>query len=588
MKKSSPKLVHKTALDAWAHFCDGCGLEPCGRDAGFVEELRGKLDPGAPDTESALENATTDALIRAIFECVAPFVMMSRDILEFFRRAGARRGRQQWALVIDDVPFDLQNFVEFVSQANARLGRVERVVLDPDHAFDLTNLFPRASRVSLGPDVEVWCKEFWATKRYSPWPASLDPVALPSELQSAAHLARAALARIRSTGMTQPEFVSLKSRPADAVARSELHGLAAIENDHWVRNMIEGIAQAKGLATSELVFLGDRLAEALATLPRVLATEPVHLEDLTKILSLPVWTRRHEVYSIWIATQIVSALPPEATTIKHENGEIRFAFKKTEVARVDGPTGELILYSERKRPLTKPLGPGRKNNVQPDYGLWRERDDVCALVVEVKHYAEAASRSFTEALIDYARAHDKAQAVLVNHGPTRDMLDLLDEPTNPVAKRCHHIADLTPLNPDAQHRLKHFVREAFDKLSIGDRRTVIDVSHSMRSSLRSTSFKGWLEAAKERLAGDVVTLVDDKVRWQGSRTKALAWLASHTGWTGEDLAPLARELLLTAETLDFITDGEGYRGLQQAEDLTVELDLRGSPPGLILAVVRSR
>ena len=72
------------------------------------------------------------------------------------------------------------------------------------------------------------------------------------------------------------------------------------------------------------------------------------------------------------------------------------------------------LIGERRSTLSSPLGEGRKNGAQPDYGLWSNDAELerCILVVEVKHYAKAARRKFHEVVVDYATAHPFALSLI--------------------------------------------------------------------------------------------------------------------------------------------------------------------------------
>jgi siderophore synthetase component len=89
-------MIHKNSLTAWADLQKRGGLELKGRDEGFEEELKNRLGPAAASLEEALRSATTDDLVRAFFDVLQPFVAMFRGILEFFEKAGAAEGREQW------------------------------------------------------------------------------------------------------------------------------------------------------------------------------------------------------------------------------------------------------------------------------------------------------------------------------------------------------------------------------------------------------------------------------------------------------------------------------------------------------------
>ena len=146
----------------------------------------------------------------------------------------------------------------------------------------------------------------------------------------------------------------------------------------------------------------------------------VSMADLESVLSLPIWKKRYELYSVWIATEIIRALEGHDVKIHHDNGRMDFGFHETEVATVRSSPGPFRLVSERRVPLAKPKGKGRTAGVQPDHGLWKVEgsEDVCHLAVEVKHYKKEARGKFVDVFEDYARAIPDGEVYLVNHGPT--------------------------------------------------------------------------------------------------------------------------------------------------------------------------
>jgi len=286
---------------------------------------------------------------------------------------------------------------------------------------------------------------------------------------------------------------------------------------------------------------------------------------------LPVWQRRHEVYAVWIAAQIVHFLPYKRTEVHHDNGAIVFAFKKTKLATAKMPGAEVVLYGERKQPLDHPIGAGRRRNVQPDFGLWAEcgSQTRCLLIVEVKHYAKAAPRKFSEVLIDYARAHPEAEVVLVNYGPTTDMLDQLDEPEDPVAPRCHHIGQLTPLDRNACDRLAGLVQKALKEIESRAGHLLIDISGSMQELLLDDKFRNWLHGKENREIGKV-TLADNRRVWDGPLDEAYTQISAHKDWSIERLEPIVRQLLIEKIEIHFVTDTTGMEPLELADDLEVE------------------
>jgi hypothetical protein len=212
------------------------------------------------------------------------------------------------------------------------------------------------------------------------------------------------------------------------------------------------------LHETECPVFAQTLAEVYERYPRrkigIRADQPT----LQRILSMPLWKRRHELYAVWIATEIVNALSDHHCQLNHEDGRITFSFRESLVATVHTARPKIRLYAERRSPLMTPVGQSRKANVQPDYGLWRGTAplETCPLVIEVKHYKRGSASRFRDVLIDYARAHLHAQVVLVCHGPADESVHQLDPQ---VRDRCIVIAELTANHLDQRERFRKVVRE---------------------------------------------------------------------------------------------------------------------------------
>ena len=105
-----------------------------------------------------------------------------------------------------------------------------------------------------------------------------------------------------------------------------------------------------------------------------LARRPVNagieVADLETLLSLPAWRKRHELFGVWVATEMLASIENHEIAIHHAQGELRFGFGEAKIADVTSARPRLALYAERRTPLEAPVGKGRKRAVQPDFGLW--------------------------------------------------------------------------------------------------------------------------------------------------------------------------------------------------------------------------
>jgi len=252
---------------------------------------------------------------------------------------------------------------------------------------------------------------------------------------------------------------------------------------------------------------GGAMSALLATVSRTKYWTTVTTEELTPFLQLPIWQKRHEFYAAWVASEQIAVFRGSGVDVHSEEGRITFPFRETRVATLHA--GHWSLISERRTSLDAPLGAGRKGNVQPDYGWWQEGGDgqeTCALVVEVKHYKKAASRSWIEVLTDYATAHPNAEVLLVNYGRGGRAAETLAETHK---KRCRIIGELHPNSPAS---LQEF-REAVVRIVATPKKArnviVLDVSPSMNLERRKLSVA--LREIAARFGCEDVFAVDDEI-----------------------------------------------------------------------------
>jgi hypothetical protein len=318
--------------------------------------------------------------------------------------------------------------------------------------------------------------------------------------------------------------------------------------------------------------LGNRLKDEFSRYPRKKFGARIEVADLQAYLSLPIWKKRHELYAVWIATEIINALPDHRCEIHSENGRIVFAFRETIVATVKSSWPPVRLISERRVPLDSPVGKGRSSNVQPDYGLWRSENgqETCGLVVEVKHYKRSASSSFGDVLIDYARAFPKAEVFLVNHGPVG--YATTEGVPHELLRRCNTIERFTVSRWPAREELRDAVRKYVGDPVIrrerqqqgsrgADTVLAVDVSGSMRGYLSTPIFSAIVEQiVDERCENAALMDVDLRTLVPLDELPRALEAATHGGST--NLEKPIRELLTAFDRAIVVTDDEGASTLQ--------------------------
>jgi hypothetical protein len=580
--------IYRDSLSAWKGLREIGGLDLDDRDQDLVAQLKDQFDPGASDLEAVLARTTMDVFLQALFQTVQPFVRMFRDVLLFFERAGARHGQSQWRVRVGDEFIDLRHFEEFLKHWDSINHEVEVPALDRDRAFIFNSIrreyggddyliegmaWDKPSVTGV-PDVDTWLAEYFAG-RYGPFPRSLYPDQLPPGLDDAARVVMAALSVIRKIGMNRDQMLSEHmARSFRSVARDAFHPwtIAQNETDFWLRSHVVYLANIIRKPAGEREEVGTRLARAYSGFARRRFNANIDISDLERLLSLPAWKRRYELYGVWVATEVIGALEGHDIRINHENGELRFAFAEARIAEIESARPKLALISERRSPLSDPIGKSRSGAVQPDFGIWTCNVHLpeCVLVVEVKHYKKRSRRNFCAALVDYARAHRKAKVVLVNYGPVGS--DFTNLPPS-VKDRCNLIGYLNPENPVAQLDFRRLVRSCVgDPITDSRKDTAapsheiiaIDTSKSMSAIIRSDWFWNFVES----LQGAVqCVLIDQKIR-DFERSELLRqWFHNNELGEATSLSGPVSELLRKYDGVIVVTDQGGLDSLRSLKEV---------------------
>ncbi|AXA37945.1 hypothetical protein [Rhizobium leguminosarum] len=576
------KPVYRNALDAWDAFTSIGGLELDGRDADLEADILTYLgQPQAAKLEIALYSATTDDLVRAIFASAKPFVSMFSAILAFFKTAGAHVGRQQWEIKIDDTHVGLEDFERFlVATSDVSVALDVPDIHDTLMISELLRSVPGATDThpfeptTVDPEIRDWMQAY-KDGAFPDFPAVFNRFDLGPGFED---LRRIVAARLSIARRSYVDRNGLTGRgPGRRYDPFFPPTVGQDETDGWCGWMIIELLHALKAPPHER----DRVEKALQAEfagPRRALDVDVSIDDLERILSLPAWQRRHELYAVWVATEIVGAVPDHDVELYHEDGKIVFAFKETAVATFVTSQPERRLIAERRSPLANPVGSGRKENVQPDYGIWSNsaRGEQCHLVVEVKHYKKAKNRAFREVLMDYARAHPNAEVALVNYGPVGDLTNRYDPE---FWKHCTTISELAPDNREARDRLVKLVKAAVGDPVRRPRRQdghppalVIDISGSMHDLLTLPVLLS-VEKRAQGVGATTVALVDTEIARRLTMSDLPRLDLSRLRSFGTSLVGPSSELLLEYPYLLVVTDSDGASQLEGAFAIELVEDL---------------
>jgi hypothetical protein len=308
-------------------------------------------------------------------------------------------------------------------------------------------------------------------------------VELDAALALAESLVNEMMAEILKLGQTYKEFgerlFSLPAEEADETIGAEFSAMPGehprrsfvrVAHDFWPNTFVLRVALGlESVATSAAHEKTERAA-LLATAIRTGFSRPptssrtvTSLEqDFHELINLPIWRKRHELYSVWVASRIADALKSLSWEWHPDGNALVFSFSGVELATLrSGNGGAHAFWTEKRTPLQGSGLFGRRH-IQPDYRIVSaptHRDDSTSLVVECKQYRSWNKKNFGSALDDYAKGCPNAPVILVNYGPTDSrILELVDARRR---DRTFLVGDFKPNATASLDRFRDIVRDTF-------------------------------------------------------------------------------------------------------------------------------
>lgn len=488
------------AHKVWSKWIADGTVRPSDYDRDFAEAIAGIV--GAPSGTTLLRHLQSSGhsaleLVMAALQAVRPFGEMLADLLAMYAQIGAR-GNENESLRIkigdDDDGLDesLHSFRETVESV--------RYVIDSIGApFDevewLWSCPLRASWPEETPEsIRDWLDHYNGRDLGSygmPIPrvpasglAAVDKLAIDVIDVLEAHR-RYLLSYASSLHDLRNTWV-----PADKDAHSRrdkgmTSGAFFAATDHWLSTHALAVhAWVAGLRSNSGD--GGAINETVEDVTKWLRSMPLQqrllsqvLRQLTDILSLPAWRKRHEIYSAWIVTLINKAVPKERLQFIVRDGVFAMPFRAVHLADILCSTGVVEFWSELKSPLSDPVGHGRKNGIQPDYRFVQSTRQTfqssssgktdptqgTMLAIEVKQYLKSAKKNPGQALADYTRGLPKARVFLVAYGPvSQNVMEYVPDATR---SRAEVFRDVRPFE-EGQSRLKDAISEMFPPPQLSD------------------------------------------------------------------------------------------------------------------------
>lgn len=479
-------------------------------DEDVVQSLRKGLGiAGAVPLDTALRDPalTVERFMGALLEALNPFSAMLSDLLAMFEQAGARR--TDHALQIDfdfgDAPrlsFDLRQFRDWLEQ----MTRVREIVRVRRWAYrdlwDLSALL-RGDRRGSSRIADRWVEEYYDGRwpeHVLPAPQSGDPV-LDAALGKAYRVWSTVVKESAKFGPVRRELHERGFRIDESRQEGEtgwsMRFLAQVDHDNWAGSLAAGMyaiaehAQMSsdpngGMDTDDIVAAIDAL---FARVPSMDIEEEAIRKVLIEFLNLPIWQRRHELYSAWIMTLIADALSDRNLRFHPVDGLLSFSFGGSHLATAEATMPHLHVWTELRSPLEEPSELSGRENIQPDYTLIADpisSPKSAVVVVECKQYRRFSKKNFSHAVIDYATGRPNAHVVLAAYGPVRD--DFLTELDSAMAARITLLGHLRPGDVDARTHFRTIVRSALPEPSVDERTDApasIPIARKATQTLRS-------------------------------------------------------------------------------------------------------
>lgn len=428
MDSDATTVPKRTASELWQHFVDKGIFHPKTYDEDIVTLLDAQL-PGTGSIRRRMRDAGWSAQdwLRAISPVLNSFSGLIGDLLSLYTEIGARQASEDNLVISyefeDGNSFD-QSLVQFkdavaaVHHAQTTCG----VFSAPDHAAHYFRLVsshwhsfdPPPS--ALRPDPEQW------NFTLPPPPETSDP-AIARGVSLVYSVLTASCETLRSYGATMNAahnnswLHDSENNPLSSFHR----GLYFAFTDYFPEVLISQLkVDVKSVSQKSSNDVNDWLHRIEKWSSVFWCVEAGNAEDaLESVLSLPMWGKRHELYSAWVVCVIAEAFSNQNLQFEVADGRLSFPFRSTRIATFEDRSGPITLWSEMRSEASGNLSHGRKHGVQPDYRFLRpeQKPSDSERVIEVKQYRRAAGSRHGNTAKDYAQALPRAKVSLVAHGP---------------------------------------------------------------------------------------------------------------------------------------------------------------------------
>ncbi|VWM13936.1 hypothetical protein [Burkholderia lata] len=438
-----------TPLAFWKALQTDAGLElkrkkgVPGRDADLETSLVALLAtqigiPPAASVEAALKAdaaqttpvITVESFVETVLSTLQDFSAMMGDILQTLEMASAVNPENALGIAFSfdrtsaPLKFSLESFRAQVEKVRT-VSVMQRVLPNGNLRWELLEAARSVVDIMALPDTP-----FPPLAQPAPPPASGDPD-VDALLLELGRVVDAFCSRLLGYGNHPDRYrlfeaVNAALAGTDDDTRRTTIKMAADATDGWDFYLVDAmqkIAYGVKSGSTAPADVASALTPVLNQLPGLPQQIQEKYRELVDMLNLPVWKKRHELYSVWVGTALLRVAKNHADRFEFlpADGELSFAFGGSRLATYCSDGKQFDIWAEFRSAL-KGTSKKRTKGIQPDFrvmqvALGGTDNAKTRFVLECKHYLKPSLSNFTQAADDYARSCVNADVFVVNHGP---------------------------------------------------------------------------------------------------------------------------------------------------------------------------
>lgn len=576
------------AYDLYQFLIKYGGLKPYQNsyDINFKESLKTEFNLKIPKD---LINITVEEFLIFFFNSSEVYNVMMSDVIDMFKRAKATAEEDKnnikldiiFDRIKDKLKIDLSGFIEKYNNSQVIVRKSLPVFKNYSNIWGMAKILysiVEVNKKKQRPEKREYCyilsKSKW--EQFNSFEESNN-----TELNRYVNLLKLVLDkyyytldRYLSKGRLElddnSKLVALKEFETEKVDSYIFNNLTLsdfcrIEMDYFTSTVVKYLKIVVNNKEYQDEVLG-KLKSFFSELEFISIEEKINL--FKEYLKLPIWKLRHELYSIWVMSQIVDI--SNDFEINTQQGKLLFAFKATHQARLKYKEVDMDLsidlWSELKTKTNIPLiGKGRSKAIQPDYTIVQgdnAKADDAIVVVECKQYKKGSYSNFSKALVDYSNVHQNAYVFLVNYGSLTSNFEskfFNNYPRN--SSKSIAIGDFNPMFPNIIKEFKDsFREELFKKFPRGTKSNAVEkkkVKNSSEKMINNVHFEfkegfqirlTWSEVIQDL---DLYLKYDELIVFYDNRNLEIC---GNTITFGNDLMTIPVSNPLEYETINVIGD----------------------------------